>query len=53
MQASRNDQLIKQYFVQDAPVTQSLITNLNELNALDIHPTLPNLSDSASVSVIL
>jgi uncharacterized protein HemX len=37
---------IKLYFVQDAPPTQSLLTNLTELQALDIHPTTPKITDS-------
>ncbi|MHB1949089.1 MAG: uroporphyrinogen-III C-methyltransferase [Gammaproteobacteria bacterium] len=37
---------IKLYFVQDAPLTQSLLTNLTELQALDIHPALPKMTDS-------
>lgn len=37
---------IKLYFVQDAPLTQSLLTNLTELQALDIHPAMPKITDS-------
>jgi uroporphyrin-3 C-methyltransferase len=35
---------IKQYFVQDAPATKSMLENLQELQKIDIKPPVANLS---------
>lgn len=37
---------IRNYFVVDSPITQSVLTNLNQLEQIDLKPNLPNLAES-------
>jgi uroporphyrin-3 C-methyltransferase len=37
---------VKEYFVPDSPITQAVITELNQLQAIDIHPKKREIIDS-------
>lgn len=37
---------IKQYFIPDSPITQSVLTNLTQLQAINVHPSMPKTSES-------
>lgn len=37
---------VSQYFLQDSPVTQEMLRNLNQLQTVTLHPMLPTLSAS-------
>lgn len=37
---------VKQYFVQDSAITQSVLSNLAQLQAVDIHPAMPKVAAS-------
>ncbi len=39
-------QWIKQYFLQDSPVTQAVLNNLDQLQQINIHPATPKITNS-------
>lgn len=37
---------IKQYIVQDSPVTKQMLTDLQQLQQINVHPAVPNVNNS-------